>query len=132
MGFRLSGFNDRGLLLFLERGLFKLEAHTHESDCSMKNHSFIHLTTGKLAEVKQLLGELTGVNLVSLMGQSRAEQKAQLKEREQKREKLKEQGMSDEEIAKVEAADETEAEKTAQETSSGNTLQDLEVREKAH
>ena len=109
-----------------------MEAHTHESDCSMKNHSFIHLTTGKLAEVKQLLGELTGVNLVSLMGQSRAEQKAQLKEREQKREKLKEQGMSDEEIAKVEAADETEAEKTAQETSSGNTLQDLEVREKAH
>lgn len=83
---------------------------------------------GKLAEVKQLLGEVTGVNLVSLMGQSRAQQKAQLKERDQKREKLKEQGMSDEEIAKVEAADETEAEKTAQETSSGNTLQDLETR----
>ena len=94
----------------------------------MKTLFFIHLTTGKLGEVQQLLGELTGVNIVSLMGQSRA----QLKEREQKREKLKEEGMSDEEIAKVEAADETEAEKTAQETSSGNTLQDLEVREKAH
>lgn len=79
-----------------------------------------------------MLGELKGVNIVSLMGQSRAQQKAQLKEREQKREKLKEQGMSDEEIAKVEAADETDAEKTAQETSSGNTMQDLEVREKAH
>ena len=98
----------------------------------MKTHFFIHLTTGKLGEVQQLLGELKGVNIVSLMGQSGAQQKAQLKEREQKREKLKEQGMSDEEIAKVEAADEAEAEKTAQETSSGNTLQDLEVREKAH
>lgn len=79
-----------------------------------------------------MLGELTGVNLVSLMGQNRAQQKTQLKERDQKREKLKEQGMSDEEIAKVEAADETEAEKKAQETSSGNTLQDLEVCKKAH
>ena len=98
----------------------------------LKTHSLVHLTTGKLGKVQQLLGERTGVNLVSLLGQSRAQQKTQLKEREQKREKLKEQGMSDEEIAKVEAVDETEAEKTAQETSSGNTLQDLEVREKAH
>lgn len=95
--------------------------------CRLKTHSLIYLTTGKLDELQQLLGEVTAVNLVSLMGQSRAQQKTQQKEREQKREKLKEQGMSDEEIAKIEAADEAEAEKTAREKSTGNTLQDLEV-----
>lgn len=98
----------------------------------LKTHSLIHLTTGKLDELQQLLGEVTAVNLVSLMGQSRAQQKTQQKEREQKREKLKEQGMSDEEIAKIEAADEAKAEKMVRETSTGNTLQDIEVCEEAH
>ena len=87
----------------------------------------ILLTTDKLDELQQLLGEVAAVNLGALMGESRAQQKQRQKEREQKRKELKEQGMSEEEITKMEDADDEQGEQTALKTSTGNALQDLEV-----
>lgn len=82
----------------------------------------------KLDELQQLLGEVAAVNLGALMGESRAQQKQRQKEREQKRKELKEQGMSEEEITKMEDADDEQGEQTALKTSTGNALQDLETR----
>jgi len=83
---------------------------------------------GKQEELQQLLGEVTAVNLMSLMGENRAQQKQRQVERQQKREELKGQGLSEEEIAKLEAEEDQQAEEAAQKSSTGNTLQDLENR----
>jgi len=87
----------------------------------------VNFTTGKQEELQQLLGEVTAVNLMSLMGENRAQQKQRQVERQQKREELKGQGLSEEEIAKLEAEEDQQAEEAAQKSSTGNTLQDLEV-----
>ena len=86
-----------------------------------------HLPSGKQDELQQLLGEVTAINLMSLMGANRAQQKQRQSERQQKREERKGQGLSEEEIAKLEAEEDLQANEEAQKTSTGNTLQDLEV-----
>lgn len=73
------------------------------------------------------MGEMTAVNLMSLMGDNGAQQKQRQKERQQKREERKAQGISDEEIAKLEAEEDAQAEQEVLQKSTGNTLQDLEV-----
>lgn len=73
------------------------------------------------------MGEMTAVNLMSLMGDNGAQQKQRQKERQQKREERKAQGISEEEIAKLEAEEDAQAEQEALQKSTGNTLQDLEV-----
>jgi len=87
----------------------------------------LYLIIGKHDELQQLLGEITTVNLMSLMGGNGAQLKQRQKEREQKREERKAQGISDEEIAKLEAEEDAQAEQETLEKSTGNTLQDLEV-----
>ena len=82
---------------------------------------------GKQDELQQILGGSMAINLISLMGENRVQQKQRQLERERKREELKEQGLPDEEIAKLEAEEDVQAEKAAQEASTGNALQDLEV-----
>lgn len=82
---------------------------------------------GKQDELQQILGDSMAINLISLMGENRVQQKQRQLERERKREELKEQGLPDEEIAKLEAEEDVQAEKAAQEASTGNVLQDLEV-----
>ena len=82
---------------------------------------------GKQDELQQILGDSMAINLISLMGENRVQQKHRQLEREKKREELKEQGLPDEEIAKLEAEENVQAEKAAQEASTGNALQDLEV-----
>lgn len=82
---------------------------------------------GKQGELQQILGDSMAINLISLMGENRVQQKQRQSEREKKREELKEQGLPDEEIAKLEAEEDVQAEKVAQEASTGNALQDLEV-----
>ena len=82
---------------------------------------------GKQDELQQLLGEMAAINLMSLMGENRAQQKQRQVERLNKRAELKEQGMSEEEIAKLEAEEDIQAEEAAKKTSTGNTLQDVEV-----
>ena len=61
------------------------------------------------------------------MGDNGAQQKQRHIQREQKREERKAQGMADEEIAKLEAEEDAQAEQEAVEKSTGYTLQDLEV-----
>lgn len=73
------------------------------------------------------MGEMTAVNLMSLMGDNGAQQKQRQNERQQKREERKAQGISDEEIAKLEAEEDAQAEQEVLKKSTGNTLQDLEV-----
>ena len=73
------------------------------------------------------MGEMTAVNLMSLLGDNGAQQKQRQKERQQKRKERKAQGISEEEIAKLEAEEDAEAEQEALQRSTGNTLQDLEV-----
>lgn len=82
---------------------------------------------GKQDELQQILGDSMDINLISLMGENRVQQKQRQLEREKKREELKEQGLPDQEIAKLEAEEDVQAEKAAQEASTGNALQDLEV-----
>ena len=82
---------------------------------------------GKQDELQQILGDSMAINLISLMGENRVQQKQRQLERERKREELKEQGLPDKEIAKLEAEEDVQAEKAAQEASTGNALQDLEV-----
>ena len=89
--------------------------------------SFLCLITGKHDELQQLLGEMTAVNLMSLMGDNGAQQRQRQKERQQKREERKAQGISGEEIAKLEAEEDAQVEQEALQKSTGNTLQDLEV-----
>lgn len=84
---------------------------------------------GKQDELQQILGDSMVINLISLMGENRVQQKHRQLEREKKREELKERGLPDEEIAKLEAEEDVQAEKAAQEASTGNALQDLEVSE---
>ena len=93
----------------------------------LKSYPCIHLTAGKQDELKQLLGEVIAVNLMSLMGENRAQQKQRQEEREQKRMEQKGQGLSEEEIAKLEAEEDVQAEDVALKSSTGNALQDLEV-----
>ena len=85
------------------------------------------LIAGKQDELKQLLGEMTTFNLMSLMGENGPRQKQRKNERQQKREERKAQGMADEEIAKLEAEEDAQAEEEALKKSTGNTVQDLEV-----
>ena len=85
------------------------------------------MPTGKQDELQQLLGEVTAINLMSLMGANRAQQKQRQTERQQKREERKGQGSSEEEIAKLEAEEDLQANEEAQKAITGNTLQDLEV-----
>lgn len=73
------------------------------------------------------MGEMTAVNLMSLMGDNGAQQKQRQNERQQKREERKAQGISDEEIAKLETEEDAQAEQEVLQKSTGNTLQDLEV-----
>jgi len=61
------------------------------------------------------------------MGDNGTQQKERQKERQQKREERKVQGISEEEIAKLEAEEDAQAEQEALQKSTGNTLQDLEV-----
>ena len=86
------------------------------------------LITGKHDELQQLLGEMTAVNLMSLMGENGVQQKQRQKERQQKREERKAQGIADEEISKLEAEEDAQTEQEILQKSTGNTLQDLEVR----
>lgn len=87
----------------------------------------MYLPSGKQDELQQLLGEVTAINLMSLMAANRAQQKQRQAERQQKREERKGQGLSEEEIAKLEAGEDLQANEMAQKTTTGNTLQDLEV-----
>lgn len=87
----------------------------------------MYLIIGKHDELQQLLGEITTVNLMSLMGDNGAQLKQRQKERQQKREERKAQGISDDEIAKLEAEEDAQAEQETLQKSTGNTLQDLEV-----
>ena len=87
----------------------------------------MRLTTGKQEELQQLLGEVTTINLMSLMGAYRAQQKQRQAERQQKREERKGQGLSEGEIAKLEAEEDLQADEATQKTASGNTLEDVEV-----
>lgn len=64
---------------------------------------------------------------MSLMGANGTQQKQRQNERQQKREQRKSQGMSDEEILKLEAEEDVQAEEEALKKSTGNTVQDLEV-----
>ena len=64
---------------------------------------------------------------MSLMGANGTQQKQRQNERQQKREERKSQGMSDEEILKLEAEEDVQAEEEALKKSTGNTVQDLEV-----
>ena len=64
---------------------------------------------------------------MSLMGANGTQQKRRQNERQQKREERKSQGMSDEEILKLEAEEDVQAEEEALKKSTGNTVQDLEV-----
>lgn len=93
----------------------------------LKSYPCIRLTTGKQDELQQLLGEVITVHLVSLMGENWTQQKQRQEEREQKRMEQKRQGLSDEEIAKLEAEEDVQAEDAALKGSTGNALQDLEV-----
>ena len=61
------------------------------------------------------------------MGDNGAQLKQRQKEREHKREERKALGISDEEIAKLEAEEDAQAEQETLQKSTGNTLQDLEV-----
>ena len=61
------------------------------------------------------------------MGDNGAQQKQRQKERQQKREDRKAQGISDEEISKLEAEEDAQTEQEILQKSTGNTLQDLEV-----
>ena len=81
----------------------------------------------KQDELKQLLGEAAAINLMSLMGANGTQQKQRQNERQQKREERKSQGMSDEEILKLEAEEDVQAEEEALKKSTGSTVQDLEV-----
>ncbi|RMX39987.1 hypothetical protein pdam_00022972 [Pocillopora damicornis] len=83
---------------------------------------------GKQDELKQLLGEAAAINLMSLMGANGTQQKQRQNERQQKREERKSQGMSDEEILKLEAEEDVQAEEEALKRSTGSTVQDLENR----
>ena len=74
------------------------------------------------------MGETTAVNLMSLMGDNGAQLKQRQKERRQKHEERKARGISEEEIAKLEAEEDAQAEQETLQKSTGNTLQDLEVR----
>lgn len=64
---------------------------------------------------------------MSLMGANGTQQKQRQNERQQKREERKSQGMSDEEILKLEAEEDVQAEEEALKRSTGSTVQDLEV-----
>lgn len=64
---------------------------------------------------------------MSLMGANGTQQKQRQNERQQKREERKSQGMSDEEILKLEAEEDVQAEEEALKKSTGSTVQDLEV-----
>ena len=64
---------------------------------------------------------------MSLMGDNGAQQKQRQNERQQKREERKAQGMTEEEIAKLEAEEDAQAQQEVLQKSTGNTLQDLEV-----
>lgn len=70
---------------------------------------------------------MAAINLMSLMGDNGAQQKQRQNEREQKREERKSQGMTEEEIAKLEAEEDVQAQQEVLQKSTGNTLQDLEV-----
>lgn len=61
------------------------------------------------------------------MGENWTQQKQRQEEREQKRMEQKGQGLSDEEITKLEAEEDVQAEEAALKGSTGNALQDLEV-----
>ena len=61
------------------------------------------------------------------MGANGTQQKQRQNERQQKREERKSQGMSDEEILKLEAEEDVQAEEEALKKSTGSTVQDLEV-----
>lgn len=87
----------------------------------------MYLIKGKRDELQQILGEITTVNLMSLMGDNGVQLKQRQKEREQKREERKAQGISDVEIVKLEAEEDAQAEQETLQKSTGNTLQDLEV-----
>ena len=73
------------------------------------------------------MGEAAAINLMSLMGANGTQQKQRQNERQQKREERKSQGMSDEEIFKLEAEEDVQAEEEALKKSTGSTVQDLEV-----
>ena len=73
------------------------------------------------------MGEVAVINLMSLMGDNGAQQKQRQHERQQKREERKSQGMTEEEIAKLEAEEDVQAQQEVLQKSTGNTLQDLEV-----
>lgn len=64
---------------------------------------------------------------MSLMGANGTQQKQRQNERQQKREERKSQGMSDEEILKLEAEEDVQAEEEVLKKSTGSTVQDLEV-----
>ena len=64
------------------------------------------------------------------MGESGTQQKQRQIERQQKREERKAQGMSDEEILKLEVEEDAKADEEALKKSTGNTVQDLEVNKK--
>ncbi|PFX16028.1 hypothetical protein AWC38_SpisGene19720 [Stylophora pistillata] len=83
---------------------------------------------GKQDEIKQLLGEAAAINLISLMGEDSTQHKQRQIERQQKREQRKPQGMSDEEILKLEVEEDAKADEEALKKSTGNTVQDLENR----
>ena len=85
------------------------------------------MIAGKQDELKQLLGDMTAFNLMSLIGENGPQRKQRQNERQQKREERKAQGMADEEIAKLEAEEDGQAEEEALKKSTGNTVQDLEV-----
>ena len=89
--------------------------------------SLLCLITGKHDELQQLLGEMTAVNLMSLMGDNGAQQKQRQRERQQKREERKAQGISEQDISKLEAEEDAQTEQEILQKSTGNTLQDLEV-----
>ena len=82
--------------------------------------------------MKQLLGEAAAINLISLMGEDGTQQKQRQIERQQKREERKAQGMSDEEILKLEVEEDAKADEEALKKSTGNTVQDLEVNNSGH
>lgn len=66
------------------------------------------------------------------MGENVTQQKQRQIDRQQKREQRKAQGMSDEEILKLEVEEDAKAEEEALKKSSGNTVQDLEVNNSGH
>ena len=80
-------------------------------------------------ELQQLLGEAfqTEANLTALMGENRASYEQRLKERLEKRRQRQEAGMAEEEIERIEAEEDAQAEAHAQEAASGNAIADLEV-----